>query len=356
MVGAHADAPATELEARGSAPPPSDWTLRAFEAAPVAPVWTGLALVAGFVLLAGLVRTLETALALPGSKALMPWIWDLVTGLLIATPLTLNAYAWRGAVADLRELRAVADVDLAGFARWCAETTSPPASWLAVASGASVLVMLCVVLFDPSIWGSRIRPGPDDPMFYWALLHNAASGYAFGRMLAMEGALTRGFARIAGRVRIDLLDLEPLAPLARKGQRSVVLWILLSSCLSLFWFGGDPAVINSFVLALSLGLAAAAFGLPLARVHARIAAAKRAEIARANRALREERASLLAGDPARRGRVADLAAWRALVEGVPEWPVTLPTLLRSGLFVLIGIGSWLGGALVERILGAVLPS
>jgi hypothetical protein len=41
---------------------------------------------------------------------------------------------------------------------------------------------------------------------------------------------------------------------------------------------------------------------------------------------------------------------------VPEWPVTLPTLLRSGLFVLIGIGSWLGGALVERMLEAVLPS
>jgi hypothetical protein len=35
--------------------------------------------------------------------------------------------------------------------------------------------------------------------------------------------------------------------------------------------------------------------------------------------------------------------------------VTLPTLLRSGLFVLFGIGSWLGGALVERLLEAALP-
>ena len=219
--------------------------------------------------------------------------------------------------------------------------------------------MLGVVLFDPSIWGSRVRPGPRDPLLYWTLFHNAAGAYAFGRMLALEGALTRGYARIADRVRIDLLDPEPLAPLARKGQRSVLLWILLSSCLSLFWFGGDPALINAFVLALALGVAATAFALPLSRVRARLAAAKRAEIGRVNAALREERRSLLAGEPAQRGRVADLAAWRALVERVPEWPVTLPTLLRSGLFVLIGIGSWLGGALVEpRIccLGDRFPS
>jgi len=356
MVGAHADAPGTELAGSGGSPACSDWTLRAFEASPVAPVWTGLGLVLAFVLLAGLVRALASALALPGTQALLPWIWDLVTGLVIATPLTLNAYARRGALADLHDLRPSVDVDDVEFARWSAETTSAPASWLAVASGASVAVMLAVVLFDPSIWGSRARPGPRDPLLYWTLLHNAASGYAFGRMLAMEGALTRGYARIAEHVRIDLLAPEPLAPLARKGQRSVLLWILLSSCLSLFWFGGDPALINSFALALAIGVAAIAFGLPLSRVHHRIAAAKSAEIRRVNRALREQRESLIAGEAAAPGRVADLVAWRALVEGATEWPVNVPTLLRSGLFVLIGVGSWLGGAVVERILEALLPS
>lgn len=356
MVGARADAPGTQLGESGGSPLCSDWTLRAFEASPVAPVWTGLALVAAFVLLAGLVRAVASGLDLPSARAPLPWIWELVNGLVIATPLTLNAYARRGALRDLRELRGILDVDEAEFSRWRAATSSAPAAWLAVASGASVLVMLGVVLFDPSIWGSRARPGPRDPVLYWTLLHNAAGAYAFGRMLALEGALTRGYSRIAERVRIDLLDPEPLAPLARKGQRSVLLWILLSSGLSLFWFGGDPAVINAFVLALALGVAATAFALPLARVRTRIAAAKRAEIGRVNRALAGERASLLAGEAAQPGRIADLAAWRALVEAVPEWPVTLPTLLRSGLFVLIGIGSWLGGALVERILEAVLPS
>jgi hypothetical protein len=354
MVAARADAPLTERPGAGAVPPAGDWTLRAFESLPVAPVWTGLALVAAYVALAAVARSLASALAPPNPHAPLPWIWELVNGLVIATPLTLNAYARRGALADLRDLRRSLDLDEPEFARWSAATTSAPATWLAVASGVSVAVMLAVVLFDPSIWGSRGRPGPREPLLYWTLLYNAVSAYAFGRMLAMEGALTRGYARIAERVRIDLLDPGPLAPLARKGQRSVLLWILVSSSLSLFWFGGDPAVINLFVLALALSVGVTAFALPLSRVRARIVAAKRAELCRVNRALGQERESLLAGHPAQGGRVADLVAWRGLLEGVAEWPVTLPTLLRSGLFVLIGIGSWLGGALVDRILEALL--
>jgi hypothetical protein len=35
--------------------------------------------------------------------------------------------------------------------------------------------------------------------------------------------------------------------------------------------------------------------------------------------------------------------------------VSPPTLARSGFFVLLGVGSWLGGAVVERLLEALLP-
>ncbi len=356
MLGARAEAPAANVEADGGGcPPPRDWTLRVFEASPVAPVWTGLALVAGYSLVALFFRALSAALAPPDGFAPMPWIWELVAGLVVVLPLTLNAYAFRGALGDLRDLRASLELSESELARLRVETTSAPASWLALASGASVAVMLLAVLFDPLIWGHGPRPGPRDPQLWWALLHNAAGAYAFGRMLALEAALTRGYARLAKHVRVDLLDPGALAPLARKGQRSALLWILLSSSISLFWLGEWPAAINGLVLALVLGVVATAFALPLSRVRPRIAAAKRAEILRVNRALEQEREVLLAGRAAAGGRVAELLAWRALVEGVREWPVGLPTLLRSGLFVLLGIGSWLGGAVVERLLEALLP-
>jgi hypothetical protein len=349
MSGARADAPAVAAGEAGGDPPSRDWTLRLFEASPLTPVWTGLALVAVYLLAALLFRAVSTARA--DAISPLPWVWELAGGVSVALPLTLNAYARRGALADLRELRGSLDLSEAGFAELCATTTSARPFWLAIASGASVAVMLLVVLFDPSIWADVPRPGPREPLLWWALLHNGASAYAFGRMLALETALTAGYARIARLVRIDLFDQAPLAPLARKGQRSALFWILVSSSISLFFFGGHPAVINGFVLALVLGVIATAFALPLARVRARIRAAKRDELVRVNRLLERERDALGSGG----GRLADLVAWRGLVEGVREWPVGAPTLVRSGLFVLLGIGSWLGGAVVERLLEAALP-
>ena len=42
------------------------------------------------------------------------------------------------------------------------------------------------------------------------------------------------------------------------------------------------------------------------------------------------------------------------IESVREWPFDAPTLTRFFLYVAIPLGSWIGGALVERLLGAAL--
>jgi hypothetical protein len=39
---------------------------------------------------------------------------------------------------------------------------------------------------------------------------------------------------------------------------------------------------------------------------------------------------------------------------VREWPFDAPTLARFLLYVAIPLGSWIGGAPVERLLGAAL--
>ena len=64
---------------------------------------------------------------------------------------------------------------------------------------------------------------------------------------------------------------------------------------------------------------------------------------------------------ARPGGAADLAAHlhallalRAQIEQARDWPWDVSTLLRFTLYVAIGVGSWLWGALVERFVDAVL--
>ena len=42
------------------------------------------------------------------------------------------------------------------------------------------------------------------------------------------------------------------------------------------------------------------------------------------------------------------------IKSVREWPFDAPTLTRFFLYVAIPLGSWIGGALVERLLGAAL--
>ena len=49
-----------------------------------------------------------------------------------------------------------------------------------------------------------------------------------------------------------------------------------------------------------------------------------------------------------------LLAWEARVESIREWPFDTPTLVRFALFLLIPLGSWLGGAVVERVVDLVL--
>ena len=47
-------------------------------------------------------------------------------------------------------------------------------------------------------------------------------------------------------------------------------------------------------------------------------------------------------------------AYEARIEAVREWPFDVPTLVRFAAFLLLPLGSWLGGALVERVVSGIL--
>ncbi len=47
-------------------------------------------------------------------------------------------------------------------------------------------------------------------------------------------------------------------------------------------------------------------------------------------------------------------AWESRIEGVREWPFDTGTFARFGLYLLIPLASWSGGALVERLIDGLL--
>jgi len=85
-----------------------------------------------------------------------------------------------------------------------------------------------------------------------------------------------------------------------------------------------------------------------------IRTAKTEELARLEPRLVKARDEMLTGDVATRGRLTDLVTYRESVLTTPEWPFDTPSVTRFGLYLLIPVGSMIGGAFVERIVDALL--
>lgn len=163
----------------------------------------------------------------------------------------------------------------------------------------------------------------------------------------------RTFARLARALPVvDLLDREALLPFARQGLRSAVPGVIFATFLALNL--GDEGFFLAIALfgAIVLAQSVAALLLPLRGLHGRLRAAKREELARVNAAIRGQPGALRGSSLAQREHLAlaDLLAWRRFVESVPEWPIDVSTLGRLALYIGIPLLSWVGAALVERVL------
>jgi hypothetical protein len=107
--------------------------------------------------------------------------------------------------------------------------------------------------------------------------------------------------------------------------------------------------------AVALAAAATALLLPLRGAHQAIHTAKRSELDWCDAELHRARAALESQAlPSGSATLADLVAWRGVVAAVPEWPLDAPTLRRFVLYLGIPLGSWLGGAFVERVVDLAL--
>jgi hypothetical protein len=187
------------------------------------------------------------------------------------------------------------------------------------------------------------------PALAWNLWQNALFAWLLTRTIAHDLGVSGVFSRAAERhAEIELFDLTPLTPLAGRGLQSALLIVLGTSVFSLF-LTGDPSPLVPVTQTATVLLAGFALVLPSLGVRRRVRAAKRDELVRLSAELRAIRAL---GAPTE--RLATLLTLKQHVGAAREWPFDLGTLGRFLLYAVIGVGSWLGAATVERLLDLLL--
>lgn len=341
---------------------PTDWTLRPFTATGRSPLWIGLAIAVVYVAITESVGWLALALGFAPVGNALPAAVGLGSTLAAAALMgflpTANAYLHRGAARDLLELRPCLHGTNEEFEQFALEVESPPLALLRWVGVLGLIAGGLNALYDPVLREFYADTSRFDPRFIWFVVQNAIQMFLGARLFATEVHMTRAYSRLGeGLVTIDLLDLRPLAAFGRKGQRSVVLWVAVSSIVSMFWAVDSAGAINGLIAVVMVALVTAAFVLPALGLRGNIRAAKAAELDRIRDRLRVERTQLLDAAPsagAGASKLAELISYRQLIESVHEWPFDVSAVLRFLLFASLGVGSWLGGALVERAVDAFL--
>lgn len=350
MAGALAAGEARSTQGPPPAEPPiTDWLLRPFAAR--RPFLTGLGY-AGIFFAAGLAFRLGSG-QLARAFWSDPYFWlDVLNASVFGYVPAVLILLRRGRLRDLQDLRPLLRCDDAEFARLEAETVCVRPRVLALSGLAGALLFAAMPILDPRFWPEGRPASLLDPDMVFLALRMAATGWLVGHVAATEVRGVRAFLRIGrSRVTADPLDLAPLAPFARAGQRTALAWVLASSLVSLFWLGPGAGTANAWIVASILCAVSVGFFYTIYGVHQNLQAAKREALEALNNRIRAASADLLAGRSSPQGAsVADLVALHGFVAGLREWPLGAPAVVRGGLIGALALGSWLGGALVERVL------
>ena len=168
--------------------------------------------------------------------------------------------------------------------------------------------------------------------------------------------VSRRMSRMAADLKsIDLFDLRPLYPFTQLGLANALLlmgFVAIAGLMVLTETGfGLLGLLVGTAIFMAAGLAAA---LPMRGVHRRISQAKAAELEWVETRLQQQREQLKKGAERTSGDLSDLAAYRDLVRGVRDWPISTSSYVRFALYLLIPLASWAAAAVVERLVDALL--
>ncbi len=354
-----------EVAAPGRAGVPGPWTQHLADSLPVSPAWVGVGVAAADLLSCIAFFTLAGDPALHPRHALF---WTRIFGpsavmaAMMGYVVAGSAYSRRLQVRALRRLEPVLGGGPGALEQLVREVLAFDTRTLRIVGFGFALGAPPFVALNPDPFAWRLGGGVLDlghAALAWLLWHNAIAMWFFARAVAMEQRAARLFSRIGREgVRVDVLDLAPLAPFAHRGLQAVLYYVIGLSIFSLLFAGGWAVNLAPAAVLIVVPTAVLALLLPLRGIHQSIRAAKRVRLDALRAEIRRDEADLMdreaPGCAAAAARLPALLALREQVQSAREWPLDFANWTRFALYLAIGLGSWLGGALVERVLDLAL--
>jgi len=161
------------------------------------------------------------------------------------------------------------------------------------------------------------------------------------------------FARLTRSLRVDLLNAERLMPFARVALASTLVLVGAQALFPIMLIESNAtalAVLPGFIA--TLGPIVLIFLLPIWPVHRRLSAAKARALANLNdriaAAPRDDE------DPAALRSLNELLSYRRELRLTSAWPFDVPILIRLMLYLILPPLTWVGAALIENLVDALL--
>lgn len=190
---------------------------------------------------------------------------------------------------------------------------------------------------------------------YWQRATTVLISWWMGCLFYVTVVESTRLSRLSNAIAsLDLLDLLPYRPLVRQGLTNALLVIGMVSVLSLLLVESryGPMLLGAWISCVIFAWIGLMF--PLRGIRRKIRVAKDQELDWCRQTLKTARDELKFGASEHQS-VTEIIAYRSVVENVRNWPFDNPTLTRFALYLLIPLGSWFGGAFVERGLDLFLP-
>lgn len=329
----------------------SPWTSRVYDALPGNPISIGIAFAISMLITFFVGRALLDGASSSTTDELRVAVTQI---LMVAYSASAYAYLLMTARKTTRDLSPVAR-DLPQW-RTITDRAGKHPRWILLLVGAASYLLIGVTVTNLTT-PEPVNPWQWQGWNYDVFWHRVTTVFfvwwigCFCYVIVVESAR---LSRLSGDIEsLDLLDMHPYQPLIRQGLTNALLVIGMVSVLSLLAVEARyvPVLVGFWIG--FIALAWIGMMLPLRGIRKNIRVAKNRELDWCRQNLVPSRDALKSGNGEERS-IAEIMAYRTMIENIKNWPFDSPTLIRFTLYLLIPLGSWLGGAFVERGLDFIL--